>query len=417
DVVIAEIGGTVGDIESLPFLEAIRQMRLDLGAENTLFVHLTLVPYIKTAGELKTKPTQHSVRALRDIGIQPDILVCRTERELSEEIKRKIALFCNVEMKAVIDARDVDSIYELPLRFHDDGLDELALAKLGLPSSTPDLTAMETVVGRIYEPADTVRIAVCGKYINLKDAYKSITEAFVHAGAENDTRVELEWVDVEDVEKEGTAERLVAGCDGVLVPGGFGDRGIECKILSVKHAREHKVPYLGLCLGMHCAVIEYARNVCGMEGAHSTEFAKNTPHPVISLLPEQVAVVNKGGTMRLGGYDCRLVSGSRAQEAYGTLDVRERHRHRFEYNNDYRAELEKAGLRSSGVYEKADLVEMVELPDHPWFVACQFHPEFKSRPGRAHPLFREFVRATLTRKHARTSTESSEVDATAAVSG
>jgi len=414
DVVIAEIGGTVGDIESLPFMEAIRQMRIELGVANTLFIHLTLVPYIKTAGELKTKPTQHSVRALRDIGIQPDVLLCRTEMALDEDVKRKIALFCNVEIGAVIDARDVDSIYEVPLRFHADGLDDIIVSKLGLPERAPDLSAMETVVRRIYEPTHSVRIAVCGKYIDLKDAYKSISEAFIHAGAENDTRVDLEWVNVEDVESAGSAMSFLDECDGVLVPGGFGERGIEGKIMSVRHAREEKVPYLGICLGMHCAVIEYARNVCGFEGAHSTEFAEQTPHPVISLLPEQQSVVNMGGTMRLGGYDCRLAPGSRAHDAYGLLDVIERHRHRFEYNNDYRDRLESAGLVSSGLYEKANLVEIVELPDHPWFVACQFHPEFKSRPGKAHPLFREFVRAALQRKLDRGSCRGSVVDATAA---
>ena len=416
DVVIVEIGGTVGDIESLPFMEAIRQMRLDMGVENTLFIHLTLVPYIKAAGELKTKPTQHSVRALRDIGIQPDILLCRTEHALDADIKRKIALFCNVDINAVIDARDVSSIYEVPLRFHGDGLDDIVVSKLDLPQRRPDLSSMETAVKRIREPGHSVRIAVCGKYIDLKDAYKSISEAFIHAGAENDTRVELEWVNVEDVESAGNTEGFLGTCDGVLVPGGFGERGIEGKIMSVRHARENDVPYLGICLGMHCAVIEYARNVCGLESAHSTEFVEGTPHPVIDLLPEQHSVVNKGGTMRLGGYDCRLHPGSRSHEAYGTSGVRERHRHRFEYNNDYREKLEAAGLFSSGTYEAANLVEIVEIPNHPWFVACQFHPEFKSRPGRAHPLFREFVRAALQRKLERERTSGSTVDATAAAS-
>jgi CTP synthase len=395
DVVIAEIGGTVGDIESLPFLEAIRQMRLDLGTDDTLFIHLTLVPYIKTAGELKTKPTQHSVRALRDIGIQPDILMCRTERELGLELKQKIALFCNVEIAAVIDARDVDSIYEVPLRFHEDGLDGIVISKLKLEADAVDLSAMETVVERIYNPKHRVKIAVCGKYINLKDAYKSISEAFLHAGAENDARVELAWIDVEDIEREESAGRILAGMDGILVPGGFGERGIEGKIASVGYARQNGVPYFGICLGMHCAVIEYARNVCGLAEAHSTEFAPDTPDPVIALLPELQSVVNMGGTMRLGGYDCRLLAGSRAQEAYAGDVARERHRHRYEYNNKYRELLESKGLVSTGVYAKADLVEMVEIADHPWFVACQFHPEFKSRPGRAHPLFREFVHAAL----------------------
>ncbi len=403
DVVIAEIGGTVGDIESLPFLEAIRQMRLDLGTDDTLFIHLTLVPYIKTAGELKTKPTQHSVRALRDIGIQPDILMCRTERELGLELKRKIALFCNVEIAAVIDARDVRSIYEVPLRFHEDALDGIVITKLKLKAGSADLSAMETVVERIYNPRESVRIAVCGKYINLKDAYKSISEAFLHAGAENDTRIELAWVDVEDIERAGSADEILDGMHGILVPGGFGERGIEGKIACVGYARRSGVPYFGICLGMHCAVIEYARNVCGLAEAHSTEFAPDTSAPVIDLLPEQEGVVNKGGTMRLGGCDCRLLTGSRVHEAYAADTVRERHRHRYEYSNEYRKLLESKGLISAGVYMKKDLVEIVEIAEHPWFVACQFHPEFKSRPGRAHPLFREFVRAAL--KHSESAKE------------
>ena len=395
DVAITEIGGTVGDIESLPFLEAIRQMRLDRGAENVLFIHLTLVPYIKTAGELKTKPTQHSVRALRDIGIQPDILICRTERPLTDDLKQKIALFCNVETRAVIDARDVPSIYEVPLRFHADGLDGIVLEKLGLKTGPADLGRMESVVERIANPSREVSIAICGKYIDLQDSYKSITEAFVHAGVENDARVNLVWVDVEEIEKTGDAARSLAGCDGILVPGGFGERGIEGKIASAGYARREGVPYFGICLGLHCAVIEFARNVCGLEGAHSTEFDPDTKHPVIDLLPEQKAVVNMGGTMRLGGYDCHLVEGSKAHEIYGTNEIRERHRHRYEYNDKYRETLEAGGLRSSGIFRDVDLVEMVEIPEHPWFVCCQFHPEFRSRPGMAHPLFREFVRAAL----------------------
>jgi CTP synthase len=398
DVVITEIGGTVGDIESLPFLEAIRQMRLELGSEQTLFVHLTLVPYIKTAGELKTKPTQHSVRALRDIGIQPDILVCRTECPLGEDLKRKIALFCNVEISAVIDAVDVPSIYEVPLKFHADRLDDIVLRKLGLKDGRPDLSSMERVVERVKSPAHEVTIAICGKYVNLKDAYKSIIEAFVHAGAENDARVEVRWIDVEKIEAAGSGDQALAGCDGILVPGGFGERGIEGKILSVEYARRTGTPFLGICLGLHCAVIEFARNVCGLAGAHSTEFDPATKHPVIDLLPEQRAVVNKGGTMRLGAYDCDVKAGTRARDAYGVPAVRERHRHRYEYNNRYRELLESNGLVSSGIYPGADLVEIVELADHPWFVAGQFHPEFRSRPGRAHPFFREFVRAALARR-------------------
>jgi CTP synthase len=397
DVVITEIGGTVGDIESLPFLEAIRQMRLDLGTSETLFVHLTLVPYIKAAGELKTKPTQHSVRALRDIGIQPDILLCRTEHALSTELKRKIALFCNVEERAVIDARDVPTVYEIPISFHHDGLDDIALRKLGVEAPEPDLAPLEGFVRRIKEPSGVVRIGVCGKYIDLKDAYKSIVEAFVHAGVENDVSVELVWTNVEDIEERGDAQAFLKTCDGILVPGGFGERGIEGKIASVGYARTTGTPFLGICLGMHCAVIEYARNVCGREQAHSTEFAEDTPEPVIDLLPEQKDVVNMGGTMRLGAYECVLTDGTRAREAYGESTVLERHRHRYEYNNAHRPMLEAAGLVSSGVNPETDLVEIVELEDHPWFVACQFHPEFRSRPGRAHPLFREFVAAAKAR--------------------
>ncbi|MCK4914737.1 MAG: CTP synthase, partial [Candidatus Eisenbacteria sp.] len=398
DVLITEIGGTVGDIESLPFLEAIRQMRLDKGKENVLFIHLTLVPYIKTAGELKTKPTQHSVRALRDIGIQPDILLCRTERPLTDDLKRKIALFCNVEMGEVIDARDVPSIYEVPLRFHEDGLDRIVLEKLGIDAGPADLSRMESVVGRVTSPSREVSIAICGKYIDLQDSYKSITEAFAHAGVENDARVNLVWVDVEEIERAGDAAGALEGCHGVLVPGGFGERGIEGKIESAGYARREGVPYFGICLGLHCAVIEFARNVCGLTAAHSTEFDPDTAYPVIDLLPEQKSVVNMGGTMRLGGYDCHIVEGTRAHEVYGESDVRERHRHRYEYNNEFRSKLESSGLLSSGIHLSADLVEMVELADHPWFVCCQFHPEFRSRPGVAHPLFREFVRAALAHK-------------------
>ena len=398
DVLITEIGGTVGDIESLPFLEAIRQMRLDKGKENVLFIHLTLVPYIKTAGELKTKPTQHSVRALRDIGIQPDILICRTERPLTDDLKRKIALFCNVEMGEVIDARDVPSIYEVPLRFHEDGLDGIVLEKLGIDVGPADLSRMEAVVEGVTSPSHEVSIAICGKYIDLQDSYKSITEAFAHAGVENDVRVNLVWVNVEEIEQAGDATGALQGCDGVLVPGGFGERGIEGKIASASYARREGVPYFGICLGLHCAVIEFARNVCGLESAHSTEFDPDTAYPVIDLLPEQKSVVNMGGTMRLGGYDCHIVEGTRAHEVYGESDVRERHRHRYEYNNEFRSKLESSGLLSSGIHLSADLVEMVELADHPWFVCCQFHPEFRSRPGVAHPLFREFVRAALAHK-------------------
>ena len=416
DVIIAEIGGTVGDIESLPFLEAIRQMRLEQGTENTLFIHLTLVPFIRTAGELKTKPTQHSVRALRDIGIQPDILVCRTERPLAEDLKRKIALFCNVEMDAVIDARDVPSIYEVPLRFHADGLDDIVLRKLGIEDGPPDLTRLKELVARVTNPEREVDIAICGKYVDLRDAYKSIIEAFVHAGAENGARVNLKWVDAEEIERTGDPAGALAGCDGLLVPGGFGERGIEGKILSVGHARRESVPFLGICLGLHIAVVEFARGVCGLSDANSTEFDPNTEHPVISLLPEQERIVNMGGTMRLGAYECRLAEGTKSRMAYGSDAVRERHRHRFEYNNDFRELLESKGLVSAGVYPEAGLVEIVELEDHPWFVASQFHPEFRSRPGRAHPLFRDFVRAAIEHKCGRCG-EKAECDSVVKVNG
>jgi len=398
DAVIAEIGGTVGDIESLPFLEAIRQMRLELGVENTLFIHLTLVPFIRSAGELKTKPTQHSVRALRDIGIQPDILLCRAERSLDADLKRKIALFCNVEVEAVIDAVDVASIYEVPLRFHADGLDELVLRKLRVDARAADLAPLERLVSRVTSPSREVTIAVCGKYTGLKDAYKSIIEAFVHAGAENDARVHLAWVDAEEIEKRGSGDELLAGCSGILVPGGFGVRGIEGKALAAGYARRNGVPYLGICLGMECAVIEFARNVCGLARANSAEFDAETPDPVIDLMPEQKKVINMGGTMRLGAYECRLEPRSKARAAYGADAVRERHRHRYEYNGRYRETFESKGLVASGINPATGLVEIVEIAGHPWFVACQFHPEFLSRPGRAHPLFREFVRAALARE-------------------
>jgi CTP synthase len=333
------------------------------------------------------------VRALRDIGIQPDILLCRAEKPLEADLKRKIALFCNVEVGAVIDAVDVASIYEVPLRFHADGLDDLALQKLRMEARPADLAPLTRFVSRVTKPSREVTIAVCGKYTGLKDAYKSIVEAFVHAGAENDARVQLAWVDAEEIERRGSADELLGGCHGILVPGGFGVRGIEGKVAAAGFARRMGVPYLGICLGMECAVIEFARNACGLDRANSAEFDAATPHPVIDLMPEQKQVINMGGTMRLGAYECRLAEGSRARAAYGEATVRERHRHRYEYNNEYRERLESKGLSASGVNPKTGLVEIVELPDHPWFVACQFHPEFLSRPGKAHPLFREFVRA------------------------
>lgn len=398
DVVIAEIGGTVGDIESLPFLEAIRQMGLEEGRGGVAFVHLTLVPYIKAAREVKTKPTQHSVRELREIGIQPDILLCRTERRIAKALRDKIALFCNVTPQAVIEARDVDSVYEVPLMFHRQGIDNLILRQLELKGREPDLSQWERMVESIKSPSKRVKIVVCGKYVNLWDAYKSINEAFVHAGVENGLGVGVKWVDSEELMERG-ARSLLRGAEGVLVPGGFGERGIEGKLEAIRWVREKKIPFLGICLGMQCAVIEYARNVCGLLGANSLEFDPDTPHPVIHLMPDQEKVKAKGGTMRLGAYPGKLVKGSLAYKAYGNLKISERHRHRYEFNNEYREILAKSGLRISGLSPDGRLVEIIELEGHPWFVAGQFHPELKSRPTKAHPLFREFVRAAAKRRN------------------
>jgi len=394
DVVITEVGVTVGDIESLPFLEAIRQFRLDVGRENTLYIHLTLIPFIRVSGELKTKPTQHSVRELREVGIQPDVLLCRTEQPLTKEMKDKIGLFCNVDSKAVIEARDVESIYEIPLLFHRDGLDGIVSQMLGLEVREPDLENWKKMVEKIKHPSQTVRIGICGKYIHLQDAYKSIIEAFIHAGIENDARVETIWIDAEELEKK-EADPILKCLDGILVPGGFGDRGIEGKVKAVEFARKNLVPYLGICYGMHWAVVEFARNVCGLREASSTEVNSRTSHPVIDLLPEQKEIKFKGGTMRLGTYPCQLRKGSLASKAYGEELVYERHRHRYELNNSYRKILEEKGLVVSGTSPDGRLVEIIELSNHPWFIAGQFHPEFKSRPTRAHPLFREFVKASL----------------------
>ena len=394
DVVIVEIGGTVGDIEGLPFLEAIRQLKADLGRENTLYVHLSLVPYITAAGELKSKPTQHSVKELLEIGIQPDVLLCRADRELPKELKKKIALFCNVSEKAVITAKDVSTIYEVPLILHREGLDEIVVRMLGLPEGAQDLTAWERVVRTVRSPARSVTIAVVGKYLELRDAYKSLNEAIAHGGIANDCQVTIKAVDAEKIERDGPEDHL-HDVAGVLVPGGFGSRGIEGKIAAIGYAREELVPFFGICLGMQCAVIEFARTVCGLAGANSREFDPHTPHVVIDLLPDQRGIVNLGGTMRLGAYRCRLEQSSRALEAYGTAEISERHRHRYEVNNEYRDVLERHGLLLSGFSHDAALVEMVELPHHPWFVGGQFHPEFKSRPRRPHPLFREFIRAAL----------------------
>ena len=394
DVVIVEVGGTVGDIEGLPFLEAVRQFRKDVGRENVIYVHLTLVPYMQAASELKTKATQHSVKELRAIGIQPDVLLCRTDRYLPPGIKSKIALFCDVEEEAVITAKDVETIYEVPLNFHREGLDEIIVKLLGLEPRRIDLSRWEAVVRRVKSPLVETRIAVVGKYVELKDSYKSLVEALAHGGIANEARVDVQWVDAEHIERDG-AEAQFTGVHGILVPGGFGDRGIQGKIEAVRYARERRVPYLGICLGMQCAVIEYARNVCGLGGASSSEFDPNAPHLVIDLLPEQRKLADKGGTMRLGLYPIVLGEGSVASRLYGQGIIQERHRHRYEVNNDYLPRLEKTGLRISGIWAEKQLVEIIEIPEHPYFVAGQFHPEFRSRPWEPHPLFAGFVKAAL----------------------
>jgi len=395
DVVIVEIGGTVGDIESLPFLEAARQFRLDIGYDNVLYIHVTLIPYVKVADEIKTKPTQHSVGTLREIGIQPDILICRTEKTLSEEVKEKISLFCNVRKEAVIEARDVESIYQIPLVFKKQILDEIILSHFNLICKFSDLKDWEkNVVERVLNPKNKVKIAIVGKYITLQDAYKSIYEALAHAGIANNCKVEIERVDSEDIEKIG-ADKFLKVVSGVLVPGGFGYRGIEGKIKAIKFARENKVPFLGLCLGMQCAVIEFARDVCGLKEANSTEFKPKTKYPVISLLVEQKKVKDLGGTMRLGVYPCKIKKNTLALKVFGKTIIWERHRHRYEFNNKYRKLLEKKGMEFCGIYPKKNLVEIIELKNHPYFIAVQFHPEFKSKPDKAHPLFREFIKAAL----------------------
>ena len=394
DVVIVEVGGTVGDIESLPFLEAVRQLKKDVGRDNVIYVHLTLVPFMQAASELKTKATQHSVKELRAIGIQPDVLLCRTDRYLPPGIKSKIALFCDVEEEAVITAKDVETIYEVPLVFHREGLDDIVVKLLGLEPRSSNLSRWEEIVRRVKSPRHGTRIAVVGKYIDLKDSYKSLAEALVHGGIANEARVDVAWIDAEQIEREGAAASF-GDVHGVLVPGGFGDRGIEGKIEAVRYARERRVPYLGICLGMQCAVIEYARNVCGLSGANSSEFQPGAPHLVIDLLPEQRHLADKGGTMRLGLYPILLTEGSRASRLYGQGIIQERHRHRYEVNNDYVHTLEKNGLRVSGLWAEKQLVEIVEIPEHPYFVAGQFHPEFRSRPWDPHPLFGGFIRAAL----------------------
>ncbi len=399
DVVITEIGGTVGDIESLPFLEAIRQFSLDVGRANCLYMHLTLVPYLKAADELKTKPTQHSVTQLREIGIQPDMLVCRSEREISREDRDKIALFCNVEPRAVIEERDKDfSIYEVPLSLVNNKADELIIEKLQLKGTRElDISPWTDLLHRLRNPLHEISIAVVGKYAEHKDAYKSIYEAIDHGGMAHQTQIRIGRIDSGVIEREG-AERHLSGYDGILIPGGFGERGVEGKVQSIQYARERRIPFLGVCLGMQCAVVEFGRNVMGLTGAHSTEFDKNTPHPVIGLMEEQKAVQTLGGTMRRGTYPTTLAEGSRSAAAYGDHHIDERHRHRYEFNNAYRDQYESAGMSFSGLSPDGSLVEIIELADHPWFVAAQFHPEFKSKPLAAHPLFSGFVGAAVTRK-------------------
>ena len=391
DVVISEIGGTVGDIESLPFLEAIRQFTLSRGHRNVMNIHVTLVPYIRSAGELKTKPTQHSVKTLLEIGLQPDILICRSEKHLSRELREKIALFCNVETDSVIEGRDVQSIYEVPLVFEKERLPHIVIEKLNLKCGAPDLRRWTRFVNRIKHPNGKVTIAVCGKYTDLLDAYKSITEAFMHAGADNDVKVEIRLIKAEDIE-QGGAERFLSDVAGLLVPGGFGERGIEGKIEAIRYVREHNIPFFGICLGLQCAVIEFARHVCGLKGAHSTEF-KKTKNNVIDLMMDQKGVKNMGGTMRLGAYPCILARGSKAFKAYRKDLISERHRHRYEVNNKFRKKLTEGGMMFSGVSPDNSLVEIIELVGHPWFVAGQFHPELKSRAINPHPLFRDFVKA------------------------
>jgi CTP synthase len=398
DIAIVEIGGTVGDIEGQPFLEAIRQLKSDLGRQNVLYIHLTLVPYLRASGEMKTKPTQHSVKALREIGIQPDILLCRTERFLSKEIKAKIALFCNVEKDAVITAKDVESIYEVPLLFHQEGLDDKIIELLNIWTGAPHLEKWEEVVQRIRNPRDQILVGMVGKYVELIESYKSLNEALAHGGIANECAVNIRFIDSEELEKERIGT-LLNGLDCVLVPGGFGDRGIEGKILAASHARKNGIPFLGICLGMQTAIISFARDLCGLDRANSTEFDPQTPHPVIHLLPDQVGIEAKGATMRLGSYPCILQDGTLAQRIYGCREIHERHRHRYEVNNAYREILSKHGLVLSGLSPDGRLVEMVEIQDHPWFLGCQFHPEFKSRPMNAHPIFREFVRAALRYKN------------------
>ncbi len=393
DIIINEIGGTVGDIESLPFLESIRQLILELGRKNVLSIHVTLVPYIPSAGEMKTKPTQHSVKNLQEVGIQPRVLVCRSEKKLSRDLRNKISLFTNVEEDSVISAYDCSTIYEVPLMLYKQKMDLSVLRYLKLPDININLDKWTHFVNRIKNPESEINIGLCGKYTDYKDAYKSINEAFVHSGAENNCKVNICFISSEDIEANG-AEKYMTGLDGLLVPGGFGERGIEGKIEAIKYARENNIPFFGICLGMQCAVIEYARNVCGLTKANSAEFVKNN-YNVIHIMPEQKKIKNKGGTMRLGAYPCKLKKGTRSFDAYQKETISERHRHRYEVNNEFRKILEEKGLIISGLSPDGNLVEMIEFADHPWFIGCQFHPELKSRATNAHPLFREFIKASL----------------------
>jgi CTP synthase len=404
DVIIVEVGGTVGDIESLPFLEAIRQFRADVGRENAMFVHLTLLPFIAAAGEVKTKPTQHSVRELMQIGIQPDVLIVRTERPISEDIKRKIALFCNVEFGAVIESPDVRTIYEVPMRFHEQGLDDKVVEKLGLEVPAPDLTKWRELVHRVLEPHERVRIAVVGKYTEYADSYKSVLEALIHGGVANDVGVDVTWLSSEAFTDRASASTVLRDVDGLLVPGGFGVRGVEGMVEAIRFARESGLPFFGICLGMQTAIIEFARNVCGLEDSHSSEFAPECDNAVISLMEAQQHVTDMGGTMRLGAYPCRLARGSRAAEIYGAPEVSERHRHRYEVSNAYRELFVQHGMRLSGLSPDGQLVEIIEIPTHPWYIGCQFHPELQSRPTRPHPLFSGFVAAATAAKRRRSAT-------------
>jgi CTP synthase len=401
DVVIVEIGGTVGDIESLPFLEAIRQMRLELGAENTLFVHVTLVPFIAAAGELKTKPTQHSVKEMLGIGIQPDILLCRSDRHIPAELKKKIALFCNVAEACVISMEDVDTIYAVPVELSREGLDAQILRHLKLEERPSDMRPWLDLVYRMHNPAGEVRIAVVGKYVQLEDAYKSLREALLHGGLAHNHKTILEWVEAEEIDSVATAAARLHGYDGILVPGGFGKRGLQGMIYTIQYARENKIPYFGVCLGMQCATVEYARDVAGLKQADTTESDPQTPHRVIYKLRELLGVDEMGGTMRLGAWPCKLEPGSFAAKAYGKLEISERHRHRYEFNRDYEKTLTNAGLRITGRTPDENYVEIIEAPEHPWFLGCQFHPEFKSKPLEPHPLFAAFIGAAIEHKKAR----------------